>query len=54
MKRQVSKKKLLAWLEENKKMVQQEMTISFDQLEIAILDGELDMVKDWRLNKNEM
>ena len=58
VKRQVSKKKLLAWLEENKNEIQQPYgnyyTVNPEKLIEVIHNGELDMTKDWRLNKDEV
>ena len=54
MKRQVSKKKLLKWLEEFKEITETGAIISFDKLEDAINSGDLDMTKDWRVHKDEM
>lgn len=58
VKRQVSKKKLKQWIETNKKEVQQPYGNYYTLDAIKILEvidsGELDMTKDWRLNKDEM
>lgn len=53
VKRQVSKKKLKKWIEENHFTANGIYYVNAEELEQTIDSGELDMTKDWRLTKDE-
>lgn len=56
IKRQVSKKKLKQWIEENKSGIGEtiEIKVVFANKLLEVIDsGELDMTKDWRVHKDE-